>query len=724
MKPLLIVESKSKCKKIEELLDNRLKCVASYGHIRELKSLENIYECIFSNIKKNVEQLREHIKNADEVILATDDDREGESIAWHICKVYNLNIKTTKRIVFNEITKSALENAIKHPRTVNLDIVEAQTSRMIIDRIVGFTVSPLLWENINRASKLSAGRCQTPALRIIYDNHIDIQKSTHTYIYKIKTAIQNCIFELNKQFEEEEDVVDFLDESKEFPHSLSRESTEITKKSPPKPFITSSLQQSASNKYNMSPSHLMKIAQNLYQTGKITYMRTDNPNISLECSNKIRKYILTTHGEPYLGTFEHVHSSDTYAHECIRPTNIFLTDLDNKYNPQERNIYKMIWRQTIQSCMAEAKGQAYWCNISAPQKYFYKYRFEKYTFLGFLIMQDVNHETKYDMFMNIRQDVIKLKEIYTETHISNMKLHYTEAKLIRLLESYGIGRPSTYAMLVDKIKTKGYVEKKNIEGNPVECTDYTLENKKITTNIETKLFGKENNKLLITPMGLLVVEFCIKHFDYLFNYDYTCDMERRLDDIAMGKDNRKQICVETTETIDKLASKIEKNKEYNIEQNYYYIVGKYGPCIKVKNDDGQDKFLSIKKNITIDDIINKQLKICDIVDDNIIGDYNGETLYKMNGKYGPFTKYKGKTYSLKNIDISVDGVANIIENKSSDIVKKISDDISIRTGKFGKYIYYKTTNMSKPVFLGFKKYKLKLTSSISDIENAIEQYYN
>ena len=716
---LIVVESSSKCLKIEELLDHKYQCVACFGHIREIDSLTNIYECKYKNIKKNIDKLRKSISSAHEVILATDDDREGESIAWHLCQVFSLNPKTTKRIVFNEITRDALTKAILHPTTINMDIVEAQTARMVLDRIVGFKISPVLWKNINRSGKLSAGRCQTPALRLVYDNYIDLKKTKHNYIFKTTTSVMNSVFELKKHMTEEDDVKQFLQDSIAFQHNLSRKEEKSMCKNPPIPFITSTLQQSASNNYNIAPKSLMIIAQKLYQSGKITYMRTDNPNLSIECSEKIKRYVTNRFGTTYLGECRYTHKSKKYAHECIRPTNIDLTTLGSSFSPQERNIYSMIWKRTIQSCMSQASGLTYECRISSPGDSYYFHKFEKITFPGFMALQETVPTTMYDTFMNITLGVIALNTIKSENSITNLKSHYTEAKLVRLLESHGIGRPSTYAMLLDKLKTKGYVEKTHLPGFPIECTDFTLTKKKIETTNQTKMFGSEKNKLVITDLGVIVIEFCLSHFQSLFEYDYTRQMEEQLDIIANGKDDRKKICTQTHNDIEQLVKKIVKKEHTEIEENHFYIVGKYGPCIKVTGG-AKDKFLSIKKGITLDMIRTKNLTVKDIIENNVIGDYDGETLYLMKGKYGPFTKYNEKTYSLKNIPITLPNVIREIERQKSLIISK---DISIKKGKYGHYVYYKTEQMTKPLFLGLKKYKLTLRSTHEEIEAAIEKYY-
>ena len=738
--PLLIVESASKCKKIEELLGNQYQCIASSGHIRELKEIKDNFKCTYKQINnKTIKKMREIIKQADEVILATDDDREGESIAWHICEVFSLNIKTTKRIVFSEITREALQYAIQNPTTINMNIVEAQKARMILDQTVGYTISPTLWKNINRSGSLSAGRCQTPALRIIYDNDNEIRNTRHEYVYKTIATISNVTFDLNHFFTEDNEIKDFLNKSKVFKHVLSRSKVTTITKSVPTPFTTSSLQQSASNKYNMSPKITMTIAQKLYQNGKITYMRTDNSKISQEFGEKIKKMINNNYGNLYLGECNHISNKNdnTHAHECIRPTNINEQQLSSKiFSPQERNLYHLIWKQTIQSCMACAEGQQYKCFITAPEDKRYTHTFEKITFPGFMIIDTSLPTTKYDYFMNVQLGEISLSKIESSSHIKNLKQHYTEAKLIQLLEKKGIGRPSTFAWLVEKIKEKGYVEKKkDVEGLKIQCVDFSLLNGEIIQKENEKIFGHEKNKLILTPMGKLVIEFCIKHYNELFNYDYTSNMEERLDNIAEGCEDRMKLCTTTKEhlvsLVDNVDTKRENINEYCIENNYYYIVGKYGPCIKKINktsakDKTKDEFFAIKKGITLDDIKNKQLSLSDIMDDNSIGVYNGEKLMLMNGKYGPYTKYQGKTYSLKNVSIvSIKNVIDVIENKAqnSSILREINEDISIRTGKYGPYVFYKTKSMSKPTFINMKKNNINIKMTNSEIEEIVYDNY-
>jgi DNA topoisomerase I len=737
--PLLLVESASKCKKIEELLDYEYQCIATCGHLRELKEITKHFKCTYKIINKNsVKKMREIIKYADEVIIATDDDREGESIAWHICEVFSLNINSTKRIIFNEITREALHKAVKNPTRINMDIVEAQKARMILDRTVGYTISPTLWKHINSAGSLSAGRCQTPALRIIYENDKEIRETRHDFVYKTFTTLSNIPFELNHLFNEDEEVEKFLNASKVFKHLLSRTKTIIIKRNPPTPFTTSSLQQTASNKYNMSPKITMSLAQKLYQDGKITYMRTDNNKISFDFGENVKKMVLSNYGESYLGECQHIskQADTSHAHECIRPTNVSIQQLDSKmYSPMERNLYNLIWKQTIQSCMSTATGQQYKCIISAPEERHYCHTFEKITFLGFMMLNSSLPETRYDFFFNATEGEINISKIESSSHIKNLKQHYTEAKLIQLLEKNGIGRPSTFAWLVEKIKEKGYVIKmKDIDGIKIQCIDFSLMKGEIKQTEVEKIFGHELNKLILTPMGKIVIEFCVKYYDELFNYEYTSKMEERLDDIAKGKEDRMSLCTDTKTHLDKLLTSVDdtrekNNKEYQIDDNHFYIIGKFGPCIKKvnKTDKHKDEFFSIQKGITLEQIKEKKMNINNIIDDNSIGQYNGEKLFLLNGKFGPYTKYKGKTFSLKDVSpVSLKKVIEIIENKgqTSSILREINDVISIRKGKYGPYVFYKTKTMNKPHFINMKKNNITMNMSNEDIEEIVYDNYN
>lgn len=538
-KTLVIVESPAKCKKIEEYLGVGYKCIASYGHLRELGSLQNIHIkdnlftpefTIINNSlkKKQIEILKKEIINAREIILATDDDREGEAIAWHICMLFNLNPQTTKRIIFHEITKTAIEQSIRNPGIINMNIVYAQQARQIIDMLVGFHISPQLWKKIayNSKNALSAGRCQTPALRLLYDNEREIRANPGNKMYKITGYFTNlCIpFELNEDIkDEEEEVIKFLEYTadNETKHIYTHTTPERTHKNPPEPFTTSRLQQVSSNEMHISPKETMKICQTLYEGGYITYMRTDSNKYSGEFLETVTEYILKTYDEKYIHSNlnirllgEKIEIEDNKksklkskkeskdkkentiggAHEAIRPTNINIKELDNdKLTPREKKMYKLIWRNTLQSCMANAEYNSFSCKVVPTNtqknnnnslfKNYYKYHTEQLVFAGWKIADPTfslaptsQSEKNYIYLSKLQENsVVLYKKITANLTIKNQKQHYTEAKLIQLLEEKGIGRPSTFSMLIDKIQEKEYALKQNVKGQTIVCKDYELE---------------------------------------------------------------------------------------------------------------------------------------------------------------------------------------------------------------------------------------------------------
>ena len=522
---LIIVESPSKCKKIEEYLGPGYKCVPSYGHLRELSSLKNInfennfeptYTIIDNAIKKKqIDFLKKEIKSADEVILATDDDREGEAIGWHICKLFNLDVNKTKRIVFNEITESALQKAIKNPTKINMNIVHAQQARQILDLLVGFQVSPMLWKYISKNSEnsLSAGRCQTPALRLVYDNQKEINEAKEKEKYNTTGFFtnMNIPFDLTPQgkFDTKDSVIEFLDGSAEFDHIYTCSKPVIVFKKAPEPFTTSRLQQTASNELHFSPKETMKVCQSLYEGGYITYMRTDSKKYSKEFIASTKDYIIRTHNEKYINENINnlINTNDVEkdkkdnnlaqeAHEAIRPTNISLKDLPDKLDSKEKRMYKLIWDNTLESCMSSASFYSITANILALNNLKFAYTSELINFPGWKIVSkkyisELNPDNKeYQYLQSIKQNqIIPYKKIISKVTLTNIKSHYTEARLVQLLEEKGIGRPSTFAMLIDKIQERGYVKREDVKGKEISCADFELENGEIFEIESKREFG-------------------------------------------------------------------------------------------------------------------------------------------------------------------------------------------------------------------------------------------
>ena len=752
---LVIVESPAKCKKIEEYLGPGYKCLASYGHLQELSSLKNIdiennfkptYTVIDNTIKKKqIEILRKEIKNAKEVILASDGDREGEKIGYSIIELFKLPL-TTKRITFNEITESAIQCAIKNPKTINMDIVHAQQARQILDILVGFKVSPMLWKFITKPKgkehSLSAGRCQTPALRLIYDNDNDINKSEERKVYNTTGYFtnSNIAFDLSPQgkHESEDEITDFLDGSADFSHIYNCSQPVKVYKKPPEPFTTSRIQQVASNELHYAPKETMRICQLLYEGGFITYMRTDSKTYSAEFLVAVKEYIVHTYaqGEKYIG--ENIDSMATgatkdeaiktekpppqEAHEAIRPTNISLCELPENMDSKERRMYKLIWETTLESCMTSASFHSVTANISSFQDTKFVYTSELIDFPGWkIVAKKYSTENKeYHYLQQIKQNsIIPYKKICARVSIKGSKQHYTEARLVQLLEEKGIGRPSTFSSLVDKIQERGYVKKEDIKGKELICKDYELENNEIC-EIETKReFGNEKGKLVLQPLGRVVMEFLEKHFDDLFNYNYTSLMEDALDKIAKGEYIWHELCNKCNKEIETLVDglKDETKIEIKIDENNTYMIGKYGPVIKcVEEVDGKEeiKFKPIKKDVDTKLLEKGAFTAEDIIDTNktaksqyILGQHNGKDVILKKGKFGLYISWGENSKNLKELgnrpieNITFDEVRKYLD-EGSNMIREISSSLSIRKGPKGDYIFYKTAKMKKPEFKDIK----------------------
>jgi DNA topoisomerase-1 len=748
---LVIVESPAKCKKIEEYLGPGYKCIATYGHLRTLASLKDIdignnfnptYTIIDEPIKKKqIEILRKEIKNAHEVILALDGDREGEKISFCVAQIYKLDINKTKRITFNEITEPALQYAIQNPRKIDMNLVNAQQARQILDVLVGFKVSPVLWKLVAKGkdNSLSAGRCQTPGLKLIYENQKEIDNAVERKVYNVTGYFTNCNlpFELNSEgkFENENDMIDFLDKSADFSHIYTCSQPLKVYKRPPEPFTTSRLQQVASNELHYSPKETMRICQLLYEAGYITYMRTDSKSYSAEFLNLAAEYITKTYNSQYINTDLMTEESNEpskkrgkkkekkndfaqEAHEAIRPTIISLQELPEEMDSKQKRMYKLIWTNTLESCMIASSFYSVTANISAPEDLKYSYTSELIDFPGWKIVENkFSRENKeYHYLQTIKKDTsIQYKKICSKVSIKGSKLHYTEAKLIQLLEEKGIGRPSTFSSLVDKIQERGYVKKEDIKGKEIICRDLELENGEIYEIENKREFGNEKGKLIIQPLGVIVMEFLDKHFNKLFNYEYTCLMESALDKIAKGELIWFEVCAECNKEVDELVEIIrnETKFEVQIDDNNTFLIGKYGPVIKcIEEKDGKEEisFKSVKKNFDITQLKNGELELDEIVETsktaNIqynLGKYEGKDVILRKGKYGLYALWGDDSRSLKELgnrpieNITFEEVKTILE-KGSVVVRVINSSLSIRKGPKGDYIFYKNPKMKKPTF--------------------------
>lgn len=816
---LLIVESPAKCSTILKYLGMGYRCIATMGHMRYLDGLDSIdvknnYKLTFTIMdskKAQIDKIKSEMKMAARILLATDDDREGEAIAWHICDMFNLPIETTERIVFHEITKDALERAVLHPKKINMNIVHSAHARQILDLLIGYKISPLLWQHISsdKGSALSAGRCQTPALRIIYDNEIErIQfnnNNNHTKENKYHYSVYgyftkfNLPFSLTSTFQSDKENMNALEHFLQnsihtnTKYTFRRSGSPCTHRSKaPQPFTTSRLQQTASNEFALSPSETMESCQTLYERGLITYIRTTGKTYSAEFAKNAAQFITDKWSEKYIKVEDDVgcvENDTAAAHEAIRPTDLTRLTLSGEFHAREQKMYKLIWRNTLESCMSDytfsslettidTNIQCQCTDLEETRSYSYMYTCQKPIFCGWKAVQGFTNEqlsqhTMMDYLLNIRESSeIPCNKIETKIAFDmSGALHYTEARLIQLLEEKEIGRPSTYSAIVHKIKEREYVNKQNVSGQKVECVEHAVStNEKKISHIKTwREFGNEKNKLIITPLGNTVIEFLISHFPDLFSYNYTRNMEAQLDDIAantleltQSKDKLKIVCDECFREIRENIAKYKTIKKeqtfFKIDDQHVFLNGKYGPTIMVltpedvemysntcndelnyneliKNDNVT--FKKVKPGIMIEDLQNgkyttsnlSEILVEDSLLERVIGTYGGYNILLKTGRFGKYILWGKNEMNRKSIekthlqsknisDISLDEVIRIIENEpESDtgtnyatessvivtgIIRTINDDISIRNGKYGDYIFYKTTNMKKPKFISLK----------------------
>ena len=770
---LVIVESPAKCKKIEQYLNTHkckrgaplpYKCMASCGHIRELAGLESIdqnnnfaptfIEC--ASKKEHISKLKKAVKDASEVILASDDDREGESIAWHICQVLNLPVECTKRIIFHEITEKALHQAIENPVVINMSTVNAQMARQVLDMLVGYKISPLLWKHVKDG--LSAGRCQTPALRLIYDNEKEIQATTGKQSYTITGYFTNAMipFVLNHEEDSSLRVEEFLQASLLYSHQYKGGKLQTKTRAIPAPFSTSSLQQHCSNELQLSPKETMGVCQSLYENGYITYHRTDSKVYSQEFKAKAAVYIAKTYGDTYAQFCDqeqeahdtaHDTASDT-AHEAIRITQLECLAIEDAVtNKKENRVYQLIRQRTLESCMTEAKVSVLTAVITAPYNHEYHYTAEQIIFPGWKIVGKNkkptigSHDTisesntinesnsinesntkHYAYLQTIKTDLLlPYQKIKAIMQLKALKSHYTEARLVQLLEEKGIGRPSTFASLVEKIQERKYVKKENIKGKLINCTDYEIGDDHQLIKITTaKEFGNEKQKLVITPTGTIALEFLLKHFNQLFHYAYTEEMETALDAVACGKKIWYEVCKACSTDLENLSATIEeKGKEtIRIDANHAYMIGKYGPVIKCTGK-GEGTaaaaitFKAARTDIDLNKLRKGEYTLNDIVaplveEPSSIGNYLSKPVYIKVGKFGTYLEWNSMTKSLKMLkqkaaDITIEDVSELLfdmdNGGTSASLRKINEDATICKGNYGDYILYKKAKMKKPRFL-------------------------
>lgn len=738
-KYLLIVESSSKCGAIEKYLGPEYKCIASNGHIRVLadglKSIDtkNGYEPHYSvdpEKKTHVQKMAAIISDFDKanVIIATDHDREGEAIGWHICQVFDLPVATCRRIVFHEITKPALQCAIKNPGIINMNLVYAAIARQVLDVLVGYKVSPLLWKYVAQGTGLSAGRCQTPALRLVAETESGNESSC------VKHRIKGCFFpphnitmELDTEFDTELEVLDYLNVSSSNKFTFELGAKKVSERSAPKPLNTSAVLQLASNMLHMGAKETMACCQTLYQLGHITYMRTDNRTYSPEFIATCSKFITDNWSEKHIGSVLPVNTDANCPHEAIRVTNVQLKDLvlvaDHNTKGIEK-LYKLIWLNTVQSCMANATYNVYPLTVHGPLGYKFKHGLETAVFLGHKVLDNIKPESSATTVQSLilkMQTTANKEATYTYLesvpHLSVGNRHYTEAGLISKLEELGIGRPSTYSTIIDTILTRKYVEKADVPGTTIGCNIYTLRpsaklppvSEEVSVATVQKTFGAERGKLVLEPVGKIVVEFLVDKFAELFSYDFTRNMEEQLDQVAAGTLQWQKVCDECNKKI-KSITKLEK-KVYPVDDTWSLMFSKNGPALYNK---GTKEFRSVKRGLKLDIGALEQGKYTfdDLaqMEERVLNDV---TTIKC-GKFGLYAEIAKEDGTVDNVSLQhlkkpiEDIVLEDIPVKDATatgpktVLRTLTPSLSIRNGKYGPYIYYQTPKMKKPKFYDLK----------------------
>ena len=747
---LLIVESPSKCAKIEGYLGSEYQCIASCGHIREiargLSDINHLYEPTFTwmeDKKEHIQKMRKIAKafKPADILLATDDDREGEAIAWHICEVLGISVETTPRIVFHEITQSALLHAVQNPRRIHMSVVKAQQARQVLDLLVGYKVSPCLWRVFyySKNKSLSAGRCQTPTLRLIYDNDrleraMEIKYRTTGYFFPSRGM------ELNHEFDHPDQVRAFLDESKNHIHELSLLPRKDKFQSPPLPLTTSRLLQLASNVLHSCPKTTMQVCQNLYQQGRITYMRTDSSTYSKDFLRLADEFIRSQYGADYVdGSPSSSSDASAAAHEAIRVTDLSVLETPDDQGGgggRESSMYRLIWRNTVESCMKNSHYHVFPLRVSAPQDLQYHYSIEIPVFLGWKRVQ-YDHRKQREEDESARtflQQVQQCKRVSIE-HVRctaaarHTHSHYTEASLVKKLEEMGIGRPSTYASLVETIQDRGYVLRTDVPGQSREVIDFVLRSGLGVEEIpSTKVFGQEKDKLVIQPTGTVCMEFLLQYFEELFAYDYTQKMEEQLDLIAtssivgssiranMGYD----LCHQCSETIDRLVAPVGAlgKMVFPVDENHALVFQTHGVCLR-RTDlvDKSTTYLPVSKEIDVERAKLGLYTLSEIMSDTngnplsrLLGQHDGHDIFLKRGRYGPYLEWNHEKKSVKGHEegMTLTTAIEILQHRTppqqAGMLRTINTDCSIREGKYGPYVYYKTSEMKSPMFFALRQF--------------------
>ncbi|MBR4792900.1 MAG: type I DNA topoisomerase [Bacteroidaceae bacterium] len=741
-KNLVIVESPAKAKTIEKFLGADYKVMSSYGHICDLKkkdlsinidTFEPIYE-IPSDKKKVVSELKEAAKKAEMVWLASDEDREGEAISWHLFETLGLKPDKTKRIVFHEITKDAILHAIETPRDIDTNLVYAQQARRVLDRIVGFKLSPILWRKVKPA--LSAGRVQSVAVRLIVEREREIKEFVPEASYRVVAIFrleiaggqsQEVRADYSERFKTRKEAYAFLEKCKGADFKVKDITTKPLRKLPSPPFTTSTMQQEATRKFGFTVMQTMMLAQRLYESGKITYMRTDSVNLSTLCINSCRKVITESMGEEYVKSRQYTQKAKgaQEAHEAIRPTYMDNQTIDG--TAPEKRLYELIWKRTIASQMADAELEKTTVSITSPKiDGEFTVSGETVKFDGFLRVyresrdDDSTDSQEVQGLPEFRKgQSLEFSQISAYERFTQHPQRFNEAALVHKMEELGIGRPSTYAPTIGTIQQREYVLREDIEGVKRECDMLRLENGDIREQTITEVYGTEKSKLVPTDIGMVVNDFLIEYFPDIMNYNFTAQVEKEFDDIADGDKQWKSVI---SDFYDKFSPAVNNamtlKNEHKVGERILGTdpisgkpvsvkIGRYGPIVQIGSaeDDDKPRFAQMKKGQTIETItLDEALELFRLP--RTLGEFEGSEVSVGTGRFGPYIRHDKFYVSLTGVadplTITFDEAVRLIQNKRESESKKVlksfpgNPDMEVMNGRYGAYIAYQGSNYKIP----------------------------
>ena len=739
-KNLVIVESPAKAKTIEKFLGKEYKVLSSYGHICDLKkkefsintdTFEPVYE-IPAEKEKLVDTLKSEVKKAEMVWLASDEDREGEAISWHLFTVLGLKPENAKRIVFPEITKNAILNAIEIPRVIDTNLVYAQQARRVLDRIVGFKLSPVLWRKVKPA--LSAGRVQSVTVRLVVEREREINKFTTESGYRVTALFElqgengenNTLnTELSKRFKTKEEAEAFLESCKDATFVIDDVSTKPLKKSPAAPFTTSTLQQEAARKLGFTVSQTMMVAQRLYESGYITYMRTDSVNLSSLCIGSSKSVVTEMYGEKYLKSRNYSTNSKgaQEAHEAIRPT--YMANATIEGTVPEKRLYELIWKRTIASQMADALVEKTTVNIAiSNHSESFVATGEVTVFDGFLQVyrESVDDEVAGDTAAIPavqKGETLVAKEIVATERFTQQPPRYTEASLVRKLEELGIGRPSTYAPTISTIQQRGYVEKGNKSGTARKFNIITLKNGKITAKEGKETVGAEKAKLIPTDIGIVVNDFLLDYFPEIMDYNFTANVVKEFDEIADGKRHWADHITEFYKEFEpKIEEIVQTKNEHKVGERVLgndpasgkpvsVKIGRFGPIVQIgsASDEEKPRFAQMKPGQTLETItLEEALNLFSLP--RTLGEYKGETVTIGAGRFGPYIKHGAAYVTLPKthdpLTVTLEEAQELIDAKKKAEAERViqnftgEHELQVLNGRFGPYIAYQGSNYKLP----------------------------